>query len=321
MILHFQPSAFREVPLQHAEGRLAWKSQFPLVESVLAAPVTVRACDTPDGLTGYTSFQHGRSACLGLLPQGGAVDLYVFAKGLGWTNGLTAGWTAELGNLGVFPLAGAKHEQVVATALQAAGLPVITPLEIWEYTVLPGPYGGPTIPAESVIGLDGKPARPALFVYGCSSPYRVCDLWPMTDDERESVLSQAFKSLGATNASDYLVAMASQIGKTCGFLHSMGGHNYTASAHNLFLDGTLVDFEYCFLPEHPTPEAALNVQPAAWQDKEFLGWYDTLRALAGTASPEVLWAELAGCLLESYLAFDGNPNLDIIRYVSRALQR
>lgn len=318
-------AGFRNLSLQITKGRLVWKSETLPDCELLRAPVIVGAYAgargiVRGGLNASTSYQHGRSAFLGTHSDAGGDEMDVFAKGLGWTNGLAAGWSGELGNLGIFPLASAKHERDAACALHKIGLRTITPLAIWEYEELLDPYGPAPIQASAVIGLDGKPARPALFVYSCSFPYRVCDLSLMNDTERRETLGQAFAATRSSTASDYLFAMATLLGTDLGRLHSAGGHNYAASPHNLFLDGTQVDFEYCFLPGLPTSEAALNERPASWQDKEFLGWYDTLRALAWMVESEVSWPQLAGCLFDSYLSSGGNPHLDMARYASRVLR-
>jgi len=100
----------------------------------------------------------------------------------------------------------------------------------------------------------------------------------MDERARERSLARAYE-LRSVSKQDFVESFCKNLATKVGLLHSQGGHNYASSPHNIYVDGTLVDFEYCHLPDIPAIDPALQTEAAAWQQKEILGWIDTLATL------------------------------------------
>jgi hypothetical protein len=213
---------------------------------------------------------------------------YHFAKGIGWTAcGGVMGWNRSVGNIGILTKKAATQEFKIADILASLGLGVIAPLAILDLEVpvyrdqADNSYQEPL-----VLDLDQSPAEPSIFVYSSPHPDRVCDLFLMDNNERVSSLEEAYALMGCSHE-NYMAMFTKNLAKNVGRLHSLGGHNYASSTHNIFVDGTLVDFEYCFLPTHGAIDPVLSQDTLVWQHKEILGWIETLstlNALPGVAS-------------------------------------
>lgn len=191
---------------------------------------------------------HGRSAYLGRGHDGA----HYFAKGVGWCLG--SGWMPEHGNTGILALWAAKRERDVSLRLAALGLAVTSPVAIFSFEYIRG-VNGQLVPAASVPDLDGQPAQPALYVYKSPVRWRLADLPMAPPAVRLQVREHFWKILEILQRSVRL-------------LHAAGGHDYSLSLHNVWADGSRVDFEYVYVPGMPHPVSPLNERVSAWQDKE-----------------------------------------------------
>jgi len=209
---------------------------------------------------------HGRSCYLGADEMG-----HYFAKGVGWTIG--TGWTPEHGNTGILPLWAALRERDVGQAVRGLGIAVSAPVAIWELSVVPGPQGT-LVPAVEVPDLDGSPARPSVFVYRSRVRWRLADLPFMGESERARVRDQFWDII-------------QNLQHSVRVLHAHGGHDYSISLHNAWIDGARVDFEYVYLPEQPHPVPALNSGIASWQSKERFALHELIFQLADLAGVEI----------------------------------
>lgn len=211
---------------------------------------------------------------------------YYFAKGIGWTAcGGVMGWNRSVGNIGILTNKAAKQEFKIADFLASLDIDVITPLAILDLEVpIYQDLANNSYQETLVTDLDQSPAVPSIFVYSSPHPDRVCDLFLMKNDDRASSLEKAYALMGCTH-DNFMAIFASNLAKNVGRLHALGGHNYASSTHNIFVDGTLVDFEYCFLPTHGAIDPTLSKDTLVWQHKEILGWIETLSTL--NALPDV----------------------------------
>jgi hypothetical protein len=268
--------------------------------------------------TAFTAAHHGRSVLLGEFQHGDS-PCFVFAKGCGWTNGLVQGWCPELGNLGLFNKAAAMHEVDVSIALNDIHIQTITPMEVWEYDSIPDAMGGKDRSPDSISDLYGNPACPSLFVYASSSKYRLCELPLLHEKERFSLIGELLSKFRKSTIEDYLLWLAGVLGEFTGKLHSAGGHNYAASTHNVFIDGTLIDFEYVYLPKFATQDPNINQRPDSWMDKELLGWWDTISSLKTYLPCAVGNGELISTFFNNYRDHGGRTNLDMYRYFIQSM--
>lgn len=352
----FPFAGFTQVPLETTVGTVHWTDEALLSELVwmhslfapagstcsgremvfrIADQTSMRSAsgereDGPMGMPApglfypwaLTNCHHGRSACLGRsFGQGGAC--WLFAKGLGWTNSPGPnGWHPALGNLGILSLKSAVHERNAAHQLMKQGLSVIRPLRIWETPVVFADIPGLGTATE-VPDLDGAPARPSTFAYVCDCGYRICDLYHLEDYDKRAVLEEARLTFNATSMTDLVLAFAAKAGRGCGLLHSAGGHNFAMSPHNVFIDGTLVDFEYCYLPGIETVDANLNKNPEVWQAKELNGWHETLAALRYVCGveKEISQGRLVRAFLDFYIESGGLRSLPFVGYLDWAVGR
>jgi hypothetical protein len=209
---------------------------------------------------------HGRSCYLGTDGKS-----HYFAKGVGWTIG--TGWTPEHGNTGILPLWAALRERDVGQAVAALGIAVSSPVAIWELSAVPGPQGT-LVAASDVPDLDGSPARPSVFVYRSRERWRLADLPFMGASERARVRDRFWDIIETLQQSVRV-------------LHAHGGHDYSISLHNAWIDGARVDFEYVYLPQQPHPVAALNGNIASWQSKEQFALHELIFQLADLAGVEI----------------------------------
>jgi hypothetical protein len=205
---------------------------------------------------------HGRSCYLGKDESG----RNYFAKGTGWV--FSRGWEPCHGNSGVLPRWAAERERDFALAFAALGVSVARPIAIIAHTTIPDANkSGPRL-AEEVPDLNGQPARPCMYVYSSGARWRLADLHYLSDRERRRVCGDESRK--------WLHGLLSGLGRSCGLLHAADGYDSSLSGHNVFTDGSRVDFEYAVLPSLPHRDPVLNKDADIWRDKEL----DGLRQLA-----------------------------------------
>jgi hypothetical protein len=227
------------------------------------SPLLPSCWDVPE-VEVESSTIHGRSCYLGRDRSG----RHFFAKGIGWIH--CKGWQPNHGNCGVFPRWGAERERDFALRFAEVGVSVVQPIAIIAHQSIPDVEGDVVrLPAE-VLDLDGQPAAPCMYVYSSASRWRLADLFYLSESERGHI-----QGVGQDRC-EWLQSVLTSVGRSCGLLHTAGGHDYSLSSHNVFCDGTRVDFEYAYLPTLPHRESALNADAEAWRDKEL----DGLRRLA-----------------------------------------
>jgi hypothetical protein len=309
---------YQEISTRSKKGTQVWSNKSFIDSWSLKEPFFVDPQGKRSNSTAFTAAHHGRSVFLGEFQYGDST-CHVFAKGCGWSNGLVQGWCPELGNLGLFNKAAAMHEVEVSIALNDINIRTITPMEVWEYDSIPDAMGGKDRSPDSISDLYGNPACPSLFVYASSSKYRLCELPLLHERERLSVIGELLSKFRKSTIEDYLLRFAGVLGEFTGKLHSVGGHNYAASTHNVFLDGTLIDFEYVYLPKFPTQDPNINQRPDSWMDKELLGWWDTISSLKTYLPCAVGNGELISTFFNNYRDHGGRTNLDMYRYFSQSM--
>jgi len=199
---------------------------------------------------------HGRSCYLGQCPMG----RHYFAKGIGWV--YSPGWEPDQGSFGIVPLWTAERERDYSLRLGEIGIKSVRPEAIIAHQIVPDTNGSPARKPEEVPDLDGKPAMPCMYVYSTTSRWRLADLYYLTDLQRREIWGEG------PSRNMWLKSLLSALGHSSRLLHIAGGHDYSLSPHNVFCDGTRVDFEYSYLPDMPHPNNALNKDCEVWQDKE-----------------------------------------------------
>jgi hypothetical protein len=162
--------------------------------------------------------------------------------------------------MGIVPRWAAERERDFALRFAEIGISTVLPEAIIAHQTIPDANGGSPRRVEEVLDLDGVPALPCMYVYSAPSRWRLADLFYLTESERECVWGQ--------NKERWLKDLLSMLGRSSRLLHAVGGHDYSLSTHNVFCNGTRVDFEYSFLPEMPHRNDALNKDCEVWRDKE-----------------------------------------------------
>jgi hypothetical protein len=152
----------------------------------------------------------------------------------------------------------------------ALGAPVVQPVAIITHKTIPDSRGGAARTAAEVLDLDGQPAWPSMYVYSSTARWRLADLYYLSEDERRQICG------AGKEPCEWLQGLLGSVGRSCGLLHAVGGHDYSLTSHNIYCDGVRVDFEYAYLPDLPHRETALNTDASVWRDKEL----DGLRRLA-----------------------------------------
>ena len=76
-------------------------------------------------------------------------------------------------------------------------------------------------------------------------------------------------------------------------LHDNGGHDYSISLHNAWVDGSRVDFEYVYLPQRPHRVDALNSNVKEWQSKEKDALHELSYQIAELCDYEIKPSEMA----------------------------
>jgi hypothetical protein len=269
-----------------------------------------------DNFSVYTAAHHGRSVFLSEIDDGGK-KLQLFAKGCGWTNGVLPGWSSELGNLGLFNGKTALREVRIAQQLHGLGLRVIEPIAVWNYDWIPEAGTGRKISPTEILDLRGSPSEPALFIYAAQQRYRVCEVAMLSEEHRKGVMVELLASMKVESPEEFVLSFAKSLGTSVGLLHAAGGHNYAASPHNIFLDGTLLDFEYLFLPGNHTDDSNINERPSAWMDKEILGWWETLKVLSNSVHGDISFFTILDTFFFEYEIAGGKSDADMFRHYLR----
>jgi hypothetical protein len=218
------------------------------------------------GISGVTvegASIHGRSCFLGMDGD----NNYYFAKGCGWNHSF--GWKPSFGNLGILPLWAGEREKEISLVLKETSINVVKPIAIELHKKIPT-FGSNTdnykfIDAKSISDLDGNLANPCLYIYSSKSRWRLADLFYFSEYERHEIL---FKE---TSPIDWFINIIKSVSSSTGALHKMGGYDYSLSNHNIFIDGTRLDFEYLVLNTHPHPDKILNTDADTWRQKELYG--------------------------------------------------
>jgi hypothetical protein len=295
-----------DINLSGSSGKIVWQSEgLPFIASSLEiAP--------GNGVTGSTSHLHGRSVCLGEIAIGNS-SMFLFAKGIGWTHGWLSGWSPDLGSIGIFPLRAAMWEHNVAQTSGKLGIPSSIPLAIVEKESLPG-IGGRRLTASEVMDLDGSPAKPVVYYHATRFKQRICEWREIAVADRPVMLQKIMKRQDAVEHNDYIYFMTEAMARAAAVFHSLGGHNYAASSHNMTIGAELVDFEYAVLGL-PHWDQALNGSPEAWQDKEIVGWLQTLAELLDVFESDLDRPALARHFIRCYLDLGGNDSLDMVRAI------
>jgi len=208
-----------------------------------------------------TSTIHGRSCYLGE----DSTHNHYFAKGVGWV--LADGWMPDLGSLGILPLWAAVRERDIANYLLKIGLNTVTPVSIQLHKKIPFYLSGGSnfLDSNSVLDLDGTRAIPAMYTYSARSRWRLADLAYLGDKELNNLLS----IYGGAEA--WLENIIVKLSESVAVLHSNGGYDYSLSAHNVFISGERLDFEYVVVQGIPHRDEEMNKNINIWVKKELYG--------------------------------------------------
>lgn len=206
---------------------------------------------------GQSSSIHGRSVYLGQDLSG----MHFFAKGAGWIQSEL--WSSNYPSIGILPKWAAMRERDVASYLLNQNMKCAQPVAIIRHLTIPSEStkDGYLNSAE-IIDLDGEPAEPSIYIYKSHSRWRLADLPFIDPVDLKGVLPIESK------LNNWALELLSEIALLTAALHNIGGHDYSLSPHNIFVDGTKVDFEYVYCPKFPHRVGALNEQIKEWQLKE-----------------------------------------------------
>lgn len=206
---------------------------------------------------------HGRSCYLGM----DEVRNHYFAKGCGWNHAF--GWKPSFGSLGILPLWAGERERDISLVLRETSVNVVTPISIDLHKKIPrfgsNPNNSEFIDADSIPDLDGSTANPCFYIYSSKSRWRLADLFYFSEQERHEII---FKDITPI---DFFLKIIRSVSTSTGTLHKLGGYDYSLSTHNVFIDGTRLDFEYLVLNTHPHPNKVLNQDADTWRQKELYG--------------------------------------------------
>jgi hypothetical protein len=213
----------------------------------------------------FTGAIHGRSCYLGFDEN---ENRHYFAKGIGWI--MSTGWEPKDGSSGILPLWAAERERDFSFEITKLGIDAVRPEAIILHRLIPDSKGKESYPAETILDLDGSPAKPCMYVYSSPTRWRIADLAFLTDERRNDIWTN--------NKRQWLHALLVKLTRSCKTLHEHGGYDYSLSPHNAFTDGTRIDFEFAVLPDYPHKNQRLNEDVDTWKDKELDGlreiaWY------------------------------------------------
>ena len=243
----------------------------------------------PAQLIGSSS--HGRSCYLGK-----ADESHFFAKGVGWI--FADGWAERFGSRGILPLWAASRERDLAKEMLNIGIPSVKPECIVLHKTIPliNTNGQQFIDAKEVIDLDGTKAHPSIYIYSSNQRWRLADLYYMTNQERNSLL------FTSETPRLWLMNLAAKLSTYSGILHKNNGHDYSLSAHNVFIDGTRLDFEYAVVHNHKHPVDALNKDLTVWKQKELFALQTMCWEIAELLRAEISLNDLNKTIIVNYEA-------------------
>ena len=290
--------------LKKHPGRLLWRST-EVLDQIASLPALwgqatgtfrhvgrrpLRLIATSDGtdLQAEGMSIHGRSCHLGKGPDG----RYYFAKGTGWIH--FPGWEPDHGSYGILPRRTAERERDLAIRLASLGTRVVRPEAIIAHLEIPDARGGPSRQPDEVIDLDGQPAWPCVYIYSSASRWRLADLTYLSKRQRRCIWRTG------RHRRTRLKEVIEGLGRQSARLHAEGGHDYALSAHNVFCDGTRVDFEQACLPEMPHPDPVLNKTPEMWQGRELDGLRTLTWEIAELLRIDVSLSEATGWWEQAY---------------------
>jgi hypothetical protein len=206
---------------------------------------------------GQSSSIHARSVYLGQDLSG----MHFFAKGAGWIQ--SESWSSKYPSIGILPKWAAMRERDVANYLLNRNIRCAQPVAIIQHLAIPSEATiDGYINSEEIRDLDGGGAEPSIYIYKSHSRWRLADLPFMDPDTLKELLPIESK------LNNWILELLSEIASFTATLHGIGGHDYSLSLHNIFVDGTKVDFEYVYCPDLPHRVSALNEQIKEWQLKE-----------------------------------------------------
>ena len=281
--------------LQTTEGSIVWHS--PMVSSrirglspfwsvaaeTFASDMAVPSIFDSDNAVALRSATtgtiHGRSCYLGFDK---IEKRHYFTKGVGWI--WSTGWQPQDGSYGVLPLWAAERERDLSWEFAKLGIDVVRPEAIFLHGFIPDAQGNKAHSAETILDLDGTPAKPCMYIYSSSTRWRIADLAFLTKKERNTVLPK--------DKPQWLFSLLTKLGRSCRTLHRHGGYDYSLSPHNSFIDGTRLDFEYAVLPSYPHKNKMLNEKAETWQGKELNGLREIAWHLADMMRLDITGQEL-----------------------------
>lgn len=241
---------------------------------------------------------HGRTCYLGFEHEEGR---HYFAKGIGWT--WSNGWSPSDGSYGIFPLWGAERERDFSFQFMEFGIDTARPEAIFLHGSIPDATNSNTHCADMISDLDGTPAKPCMYVYSSSSRWRIADLAFLSDSERDKIWNNKNDKNG------WLRFLLLKLAESCRLLHRHGGHDYSLSPHNSFIDGKRIDFEYAVLPEFPHKEKSLNLNSETWKEKELDGLREIAWYLADIMQLDISGKELNKLWIDAYRVDDIKTHL------------
>ena len=135
-----------------------------------------------------------------------------------------------------------------------------------------------------------------LYIYSSNQRWRLADLYYMTNQERNSLL------FTSETPRLWLMNLAAKLSTYSGILHKNNGHDYSLSAHNVFIDGTRLDFEYAVVHNHKHPVDALNKDLTVWKQKELFALQTMCWEIAELLRAEISLNDLNKTIIVNYEA-------------------
>jgi len=206
----------------------------------------------------YSNSIHCRSCYLGFYN-----GRHYFAKGTGWIH--SNGWEPEHGNAGILTKRAADWEVKILTLIRTTKIKIVRPELVRTFLEIPKTIASSLRLANEVMDLDGTPANPSMYVYSSIARWRLADLFFIP---KAKLVKSIFKNI---SPEEWLKNILQSLGKSCAILHFNGGHDYSLSTHNVFTDGTRVDFEHVFYKGLKHHIEVFNNDIETWQKKEIDG--------------------------------------------------
>jgi len=245
-------------------GKCAWVGKnkyFSNVTKEYGVHETLRKRSDIDRSSVQTGSIHARSCYLGSDSNG----YFYFTKGIGWI--FADGWEPSFGSLGILPLWAATREQKIAELLAKFEIQVVEPMAIFLHQKIPHNLrlSKDFIESSEVKDLDGSQAAPSMYIYRSKTRWRLADLAYMNNKKIKKYLFH----YGSID--EWFENLLREISQSCAILHRIGGHDYSISPHNIFINSQRLDFEYVYCNELPHKEISLNNNFEVWRKKELYG--------------------------------------------------